>query len=113
MATKMQSVFGAAPHIPADAIFALTAQYLRDTFPKKVNLGQGAYRDSHGQPFILPSVALSRQKLAEEGLQHEYLPILGLPEFRAAASELVLGKEGYVSKRLNVRSLYHGTKRER
>lgn len=27
-----------------------------DTFPKKINLGVGAYRDDNGQPFLLNSI---------------------------------------------------------
>jgi aspartate/tyrosine/aromatic aminotransferase len=38
-------------------IFKLTASYDADTFPKKVNLGVGAYRDDNGKPWVLPVVA--------------------------------------------------------
>ncbi|GAB1217362.1 hypothetical protein ATERTT37_006601 [Aspergillus terreus] len=79
-----------APYVPPDAIFALTAEYLADPFPQKVNLGQGAYRESKAQPWVLPSVARSRQLIFEQGLQHEYLPILGLAEFREHAAALAL-----------------------
>jgi hypothetical protein len=92
----LSSVFASAPRIPADAIFALTAEYLADTFPQKVNLGQGAYRDDEGQPWVLPSVRESR-RVINEGLQHEYLPILGLQHFRDKAAELALGPETYVA----------------
>jgi len=34
----------------------LTEAYNLDTFPEKVNLGQGVYRDEECQPWILPSV---------------------------------------------------------
>ncbi|KAJ4183338.1 hypothetical protein NW755_009829 [Fusarium falciforme] len=87
-----KSVFSSVPRVPADAIFALTAQYLRDPFPQKVNLGQGTYRDEHGQPWVLPSVRAARKRLDEKGLNHEYLPILGLTGFRRSAAQAVLGK---------------------
>jgi aspartate aminotransferase len=92
-AEKSSSIFYSAPRIPADPIFALTAEYVADTHPQKVNLGQGAYRDDKGQPFILPSVRESRRIINEQGLQHEYLPILGLKRFRDKAAELVLGSD--------------------
>ncbi|KAJ0421731.1 pyridoxal phosphate-dependent transferase [Aspergillus carlsbadensis] len=93
------SLFTSAPHIPADAIFALTAEYIADPSPHKVNLGQGTYRDDHGQPWVLPAVREARRILLEErGLQHEYLPILGLPGLRAKTAELVFG-EGFVDIR--------------
>ncbi|CEL01192.1 hypothetical protein ASPCAL00780 [Aspergillus calidoustus] len=87
------SIFTFAPHIPADAIFALTAEYVADPSPQKVNLGQGTYRDDNGQPWVLPAVREARRILLEEkGLQHEYLPILGLPGLRAKTAELVFGE---------------------
>lgn len=41
---------------PPDAILGVTEAYKRDTNPKKMNLGVGAYRTDEGKPFILPSV---------------------------------------------------------
>lgn len=88
-ATKFQN----ARFIPPDAIFELTAQYLQDPFPQKVNLGQGTYRDGDGNPWVLPSVNRARETLLAQGLNHEYLPILGLPAFREATAKVVLGSE--------------------
>ncbi|CAG8018591.1 unnamed protein product [Penicillium nalgiovense] len=87
-----ESWFDQARFIQPDAIFALTAQYLADTSPKKVNLGQGTYRDEHGDPWVLPSVRKSRKLLSNE-LDHEYLPIVGLEDFRKEAAKLALGPE--------------------
>ncbi|KAL4880776.1 pyridoxal phosphate-dependent transferase [Aspergillus karnatakaensis] len=94
MTDPSASVFASAPRIPADAIFALTAEYLADPSPNKVNLGQGTYRDNNGQPWVLPSVRKARQFLEEKGLLHEYLPILGLKGLRDKTAQLVFG-EGY------------------
>jgi len=41
---------------PADPILGLNDAFKKDTSPKKVLLGMGAYRDDKGQPFILPCV---------------------------------------------------------
>lgn len=87
--------FAAASHIQPDAIFALTAEYMRDASDKKVNMGQGAYRDEQGNPWVLPSVKAAHNYLHENFMTHEYLPILGLPEFRIATAETVLGKVEY------------------
>ena len=105
--TAKPSVFATAPYISPDAIFALTEQYLADSSPKKVNLGQGAYRDDKAQPWVLPSVAKSRELINQQGLRHEYLPILGLKEFRDRAAELALGSEIYNARSKKVR-LYSG-----
>lgn len=52
---------------PPDPILGVTEAFKRDTNPKKMNLGVGAYRDDNGKPFILPSVkmVLSLFKLIE------------------------------------------------
>jgi len=41
---------------PPDAILGVTEAFKRDTNPKKVNLGVGAYRDENGKPYVLPVV---------------------------------------------------------
>ncbi|KAJ5779889.1 Aspartate aminotransferase [Penicillium paradoxum] len=89
-----QSWFDQARFIPPDAIFALTAQYLADPSPKKVNLGQGTYRDEHGNPWVLPSVRMGKELLSQE-LNHEYLPIAGLSCFRKEAAKIALGPEPF------------------
>jgi aspartate/tyrosine/aromatic aminotransferase len=44
------------PVLPLDEAFAVTAEFKADTFPQKVSLGAGVYRDEHGSPWVLPSV---------------------------------------------------------
>lgn len=48
--------WSSVPLAPADSIFKLTAAYKADTFPQKVNLGVGAYRDDNSKPWVLPVV---------------------------------------------------------
>jgi len=90
-ASASTSWFADTKFIPPDAIFALTALYNKDPSPSKVNLGQGTYRDDAGKPWILPAVEQARKQLFEDGLNHEYLPILGLNEFRERAAQVALG----------------------
>ncbi|RAL03293.1 aromatic-amino-acid aminotransferase [Aspergillus ibericus CBS 121593] len=105
------SFFDSATYIPPDAIFALTAEYNTDTSPNKVNLGQGTYRDENGQPWVLPSVQKSREILLTQGLNHEYLPILGLQSFRDNATLMALGPDLYekVQSRLSTCQALSGT----
>ena len=43
--------------LPAvNSIFKLTAAFQADTYPQKVNLGVGAYRDDNSKPWVLPVV---------------------------------------------------------
>jgi aspartate aminotransferase len=38
------------------SIYGLTAAHKVDTFPQKINLGVGAYRDDNNKPWVLPVV---------------------------------------------------------
>ncbi|VDM85494.1 unnamed protein product, partial [Strongylus vulgaris] len=57
---------------PPDAILGVTEAFHRDSNPKKMNLGVGAYRDDQGKPFVLPSVKEAEKKLMAENLNKEY-----------------------------------------
>ena len=50
------STWGQVPLGPPDPILGVTEAFRRDTDPRKVNLGVGAYRDDNGNPYVLPSV---------------------------------------------------------
>ena len=81
---------------PPVEVFKLSADYQADTFPSKVSLGVGAYRDDAGKPWILPVVKKAEMQLAkdieEEKINHEYLPVLGHGGYAEAAVKLILGK---------------------
>lgn len=88
------SRFAEVEQAPPVAVFALTAAYKADSNPQKANLGVGAYRTDEGQPWVLPVVReVESQMAADHSLNHEYLPIAGLPEFTSAATKLVLGDD--------------------
>lgn len=96
------------PQAPEDLMFGLSAAYRNDTFPHKVDLGVGAYRDQAGRPWVLPSLrevrdlAPHQQAFTDCGkadrrlrddpdLNHEYQPIAGTLEYLAASQRLVFG----------------------
>ncbi|OBZ75847.1 Aspartate aminotransferase, cytoplasmic [Grifola frondosa] len=82
------------PLAPPDSIFKLTAAYKADPYPDKLNLGVGAYRDDNDKPWVLPVVKKATEiVLHDPALDHEYLPITGLPELTSAAAKLVFGKD--------------------
>ena len=99
---KSKGYFVNAQSCPPDAIFELTARYLDDKHPKKVNLGQGAYRDEDGKPWILPSVQKAKAAMHQEDVNHEYLPILGHTTFRDSAARVCLGQDLYTEKNIQV-----------
>lgn len=90
MGSTNTSFFETVTYTPPDAIFELTKLYNTDQSPKKVNLGQGTYKDENGNPWILPAVRAAKEKIKDAN--HEYLPILGLENFRTLGTELVLGE---------------------
>ena len=58
-----------------------------------------AYRNDDCLPWVLPVVKkVERLIVEDDSLNHEYLPILGLPEFRSAASMVALGEDSAAIK---------------
>jgi aspartate aminotransferase len=83
---------------PPDAILGVTEAFKRDTNPKKINLGVGAYRDDQGKPFVLPSVRSAEEQIISSKMDHEYAGIIGLPEFTANAAKLAFGEDSPIIK---------------
>lgn len=54
---------------PPDPILGVTEAFKRDSNPKKMNLGVGAYRDDQGKPFVLSCV----RKVLLPGHSKQYL----------------------------------------
>lgn len=111
------------PQAPEDPLFGLMAAYRKDTFDKKVDLGIGAYRDDNAKPWVLPvvhkvsgpdkilmsdfpradAVRQADERLrSDPNLNHEYLPIAGLPEFTGPAQKLILGADSVAIKEKRV-----------
>jgi len=62
------------PMGPPDAILGVTEAFKKDSNPKKINLGVGAYRGDDGKPFILESVK-------QVGMWNTYSYIVSWPIF--------------------------------
>ncbi|XP_064473529.1 aspartate aminotransferase, mitochondrial-like [Ornithodoros turicata] len=76
---------------PPDAILGVTEAFKRDSNPKKMNLGVGAYRDDEGKPYVLPSVRKAEEILLSKKQDKEYLPISGFADFCNASARLAFG----------------------
>ncbi|ELU14716.1 hypothetical protein CAPTEDRAFT_158431 [Capitella teleta] len=88
---------------PPDAILGVTEAFKKDTNPKKINLGVGAYRDDNGKPFVLPSIREAEKIVYEAHMDHEYAGITGLPDFCKEAAGLAFGEDNTILKeKLNV-----------
>lgn len=90
---------------PPDPILGISEAFKRDTDPRKVNLGVGAYRDDNNKPWVLPSVRAAEEHLFNQHADHEYLPISGLDTFRTASVNLAYGESSDVVQNKKVASL--------
>jgi len=77
---------------PPDPILGVTEAFKKDSNPKKINLGAGAYRDDNGKPYVLPSVKKAEEIVASKNLDKEYAPIHGNSDFCKGAINLALGE---------------------
>jgi aromatic-amino-acid transaminase len=78
---------------PRDPILGVTETFNADTNPAKVNLGVGVYYDDQGKVPVLECVRRVEQKLAEQPLPRNYLPIDGIPAYDRAVQQLVFGAD--------------------
>lgn len=95
---RNNSVWSKVQMGPEDPILGVSVAFNKDTDPKKINLGVGAYRDDNGKPFILETVREAEKKIYEAKMDHEYAPIGGLPQFNKLCQELQLGSDSQVIK---------------
>ena len=83
---------------PADPILGLNDAFKKDTDPRKVLLGMGAYRDDQGKPFILDCVKKAEEKILRDAMDHEYAGIDGIPTYKQKCVELAYGHDSEVVK---------------
>ena len=62
---------------PPDAILGITEAFKKDTNPKKINLGVGAYRDDNGKPYVLPTVKKVQRNRPETDKEKDRCPLMG------------------------------------
>jgi len=84
---------------PMDAILGMNLLFNKDTDPRKVNVGIGAYRTDEGKPFVLSCVKKAEAKvIADTTLNKEYLPQRGDAEFGELALKMLLGSTSLLWK---------------
>lgn len=81
------------PMGPPDAILGLAQEFRACTAADKVNLVVGAYRDSDGNPYVLPSVRAAELAMLDQGVNKEYAPIAGDAEFVERALAFAFGHD--------------------
>jgi aromatic-amino-acid transaminase len=88
-----QSLLAGVEMAPRDPILGVTEAFVSDPNPSNVNLGVGVYYDDDGKVPVLECVRRAEQKIAEQPLPRNYLPIDGLQAYDRAVQELVFGKD--------------------
>ena len=84
-------MFDSITAAPPDAILGLTEAFRSDKNPEKINLTVGVYQDATGTTPILECVKKASRQLVEERTTLSYLPIPGMPQYRAAVQQLLFG----------------------
>lgn len=97
--SKLMTLFETVDILPDDPIFGLLLPFNQDPRPYKVNLCVGAYRSAEGRPQVLSSVKKAELRLMEKGLNKEYSPIDGDPDFIRSFSSLIFGENSVPLKR--------------
>eukprot|EP00127_Corallochytrium_limacisporum_P002143 Clim_evm37s108 gene=Clim_evmTU37s108 len=92
LSVRFASWFKDVKEGPPDPILGVTEAFKRDTNPKKINLGVGAYRDDAGKPWVPPSVREAEKQIMAENQDKEYGPIVGSAKFSKLAAEFAFGK---------------------
>lgn len=87
------STWAKTPAGPPDPILGISEAFKRDTDPRKINLGVGAYRDGNGRPYVLPAVREAEARVVAAKLDKEYAPITGVPSFVEHAARLAYGAD--------------------
>src|SRR5689334_302551 len=96
------SLLSTVPMAPSDPILGVTEQYVKDTNPKKVNLGVGVYYDDNGKVPVLECVKRAEAERLKAAPPFSYLPIDGLAAYDRAVQQLVFGQESRLLKEKRV-----------
>ena len=84
-------MFDALDTLAPDPILGVTAAFRRDTYPLKVDLGVGVYRDEHGITPVPAAVREAERALIAAQTTKTYVGPAGNLDFNARIVELALG----------------------
>lgn len=101
----MASFFENVALAPPNSILGVALECKSDSFPTKIDLTLGAYRNEEGLPMVLPSVRDAEKFIFEQKMDHEYLSQDGLPEFNRLSQLLMFGEDSPAIKENRVFSM--------
>jgi aspartate aminotransferase len=76
----------------------LNESFKKDTNPKKVLLGMGAYRDDNNKPYILSCVKKATTIINDKNMDHEYAGIQGIDSYIDKCEKLAYGEDNQFYK---------------
>ncbi len=83
--------FDSIPMAAPDAILGISEAFAADPRAEKMNLSVGVYKDASGVTPIMKCVKAAEQKILDTETSKGYLGIDGLPDYRNAVREMLLG----------------------
>ena len=92
------SVWGKVDMAPPDPILGLNEGFKKETNPKKVLLGMGAYRDDANKPYILSCVKKATTIINDKNMDHEYAGIQGIDSYIDKSLKLAYGENSTAYK---------------
>lgn len=103
------SIFSSCTLAPPDPILNLSVAFKKDSNPRKVDLGVGAYRDETGRPLIFKAVRQAQEMILKDlSDTHEYTTIEGPANLKPLCLELMFGSvltEKYADKIASAQSI--------
>ena len=100
------TIWDEVPEGPPDAILGIAQAFRAAPEEHKVNVCVGAYRDTDGKPWVLPSVRKAEEMmLADETENKEYLPIDGDQAYVTKAHKFAYGANAPLDRIAGVQTL--------
>ena len=105
-ASSLDTIWNEVPEGPPDAILGIAQAFRAAPEEHKVNVCVGAYRDTKGLPWVLPSVRKAEEMmLADDSENKEYLPIDGDQAYVAKALKFAYGANAPLERIAGVQTL--------
>lgn len=103
---QLGTVWNEVPEGPPDAILGIAQAFRASPEEHKVNVCVGAYRDTKGLPWVLPSVKKAEEIMLADGKENkEYLPIDGDQAYVEKALKFAYGAEAPLDRIAGVQTL--------
>ena len=104
--SSIDTIWNEVPEGPPDAILGIAQAFRAAPEEHKVNVCVGAYRDTNGLPWVLPSVRKAEEMmLADDTENKEYLPIDGDQAYIAKALKFAYGANAPLERIAGVQTL--------